>query len=637
MLKGKEAIFDWEVFPEWNCKVWAEYDGNGGYIQMNVITPDTNEDIEKINNLLINSHCEGYIDLTYSDLDPDSRYIKQLRDVRNNYDHIGYNIIQYDLQIDDAACKGYTPKDLYKLNNEIINEDRHSFGYWRSYTFTDLISDIKMGSLKQYESNTGMNIQETTVPFGKKDLTLQEKAEIIIYCCHDVKATCKLRKDRDGYIKSKLACSRISSVTEDECLRNTSAKLAAKVMMAKQKTSTSETVYRFPKRLESVIRQHIHPTIIEEFDGCEIRNDWSYECKYMKNSIIFGTGGIHSTYKDALMCKSNEQYVIFNADFENLYPGLMTEFSYWPEGVPDNGRKLFKNILDRCRSLKQELKTIEKGTPEYQSLYAERDAQKLILNAATGAMRSKFSPLYDPTQIIKLCMTGQILCLLVAKCLHEEGALILQMNTDGVMGYIERTKLERLKEVLGHIATLSNIPIDLDLVNSVFQKDVNNYILIDDKGKQKLKGRWAKKSGNEQPLTPLNAPIVNEAVIEYYTNDIPIAKSIHNCTDMLKFCFTTMKGPTYDGVVYEYNGAESTTLNINRCYATTDTKAGTLYKIKYAEDGPDYVKHDKIASIPEHACLLNDQITTIAADLDYQWYIDKANKQLEELEVVNHV
>lgn len=608
-------VFDWEVFPNWNCVVWNTY-GKDDY---QVITSD------------------------------DDDYLYKLREVSKLGYLSGFNIKGYDLQMLDFAIQGYTPQELYEHNQAIIeSEDRSwkSLSFWRKFEFTDLFDDLKtMGSLKQFESNTGLAIRESDVPFGKENLSEADKRNIIEYCIADVKATNKLLEARMGYLTAKATCSKLSALSEAECVKNTSAKVCAKMLKAKQKEVLEDRVYEIPDKLKELFESTIHPTILENFVGQPLVNDFSYEVRYMKNNFIYGTGGVHSTYKDSLYCISDDEYVLVNADFENLYPSLLVVYDYFAAGVPDEGRELFKYLLSECRRLKAELRQMAKAgksnTQEYDELFKLRDAIKLILNASTGAMRLKFSDLYDPQQIIALCMTGQLLTTCMAKLIHNLGGLIIQTNTDGVLCKIKRSLLQELKTMLQEFSAKVEIPLEIDEEYSVFQKNVNNYILYSAPGaKPKLKGRWAKKSGSDVPLVPLNAPVINNAVIDYYSKNIPIAESIRKETNPLNFMMTTMKGPTYHGVLYQSEYGEVTTTNINRVYATVDKRKGTLTKYKLDDEGNIY-KRDKIASIPDHCSLWNDEVpktlsgcASILADIDYDWYIKAAEKSAVYMEAI---
>ena len=618
-------IFDWEIFPHWNCMVCGKYTPDVKNFEYTVITSD----------------------LPFED------YVRQLKDLAFANYLVGFNVKGYDMQMLNFAIQGYTPEDLYQHSQLIINDKSDDgkwkdISYWRKYDFVDLQDDLKtMGSLKQFESNTGLSIRETTVPFGKEDLTEAEKAEIIFYCKADVAATNQLCTARWGYLMSKAHCTRLSDLTEAECLKNTSQKVCAKMLKAKKQENMYMTNYTIPLELDRVFRENIHSSILAQFENTPLVNDFAYKVKYMKNEITYGTGGVHSTYIAGydksgspvpIFSIADDNYILVNADFENLYPSLLCNFNYFATGVPEDGRKLFKFLLSSCRSLKKKLKQLYRDlngniNDEYRELFQERDSTKLILNASTGAMRLKFSDLFDPPNIISLCLTGQLLCTCMAKIVHNIGATILQMNTDGVLFRIHKDKLTDATELLTKFSKEVNIPLEIDTEYAVFQKDVNNYILLSEpQGKPKLKGRWAKQSGSNVPLVPLNAPIINEAVIAYYCNNVPLETTVRNCKHPLKFMMTTMKGRTYDGVMYTYDGIEHDAMNVNRVYASTDLRCGTLHKYKLDDSNAIY-KRDKIASIPDHCGCWNEEVPVDGQipNLDYNWYVNEANKKLKDM------
>ena len=603
------VVFDWEVFPHWNCMVYNIYNGTDN-IEFGVITSD------------------------------DENYVTELRRISKLGYLVGFNIKGYDMQIFNFACMGYTPEELYIHNQKIINSNDGKWkdlSFWRKYEFSDLFDDLKtMGSLKQFESNTGLLIKESDIPFGKENLSEEDKKEIIEYCKHDVFATNKLVGARWGYLNAKANCSRLSDLNEAECIKNTAAKVCAKMLHAKQKENLNDPYYEIPEKLKPLFKSKIHPTIIARFEGTELSNDFSYEVRYLKNNFVYGAGGIHSTYEDSLYSISDGDYILVNADFENLYPSLLVVYNYYASGIPEEGKERFQFLLSECRRLKKHLKEMRKqglsNTDEYKEAFGLRDSIKLILNASTGAMRQEYSPLYDPQNIIALCMTGQLLTTCMAKIVFDLGALVIQTNTDGILFRIKRSKLQDCYQALQKFSEYIEIPLDIDEEYAVFQKNVNNYILLPEpNAKPKLKGRWAKKSGSDVPLTPLNAPVINDSIIDYYCKNIPIEDTVRKRMKPLDFMMTTMKGPTYDGVLYASENGEIDTTNINRVYATINKSRGTLYKYKI-QDGK-IIKHDKIASIPDNCTLYNDAVTdkTNLIDIDYDWYIRAAKKNAVEM------
>jgi hypothetical protein len=63
---------------------------------------------------------------------------------------------------------------------------------------------------------------------------------------------------------------------------------------------------------------------------------------------------------------------------------------------------------------------------------------------------------------------------------------------------------------------------------------------------------------------------------------------------------------------------------VNRIYATTDPRYGKLFKVKAENDS-----EAKIEMLPEHCIIDNDNHLTIA-DVDKQFYIDMANKRIND-------
>lgn len=230
-------------------------------------------------------------------------------------------------------------------------------------------------------------------------------------------------------------------------------------------------------------------------------------------------------------------------------------------------------------------------------------------------------------------MTGQLLTVCMSKIVYDAGAEVIQTNTDGIVFRIERSKLDTIKSILAQFSKDINLPLEVEEQYAIFQRNVNNYIMYaTPDSAPKLKGRWAKKSGSDVPLTPLNAPIINEAMIAFYKSGKPIEQTVRECKDPLKFMMTTMKGPTYDGVLYESDIGEVPTTNVNRVYASCIESRGTLRKYATDDEG-DIIKRDKIASIPDHCSLCNEAVdmTTVPADLEHQWYIKEARRSLVDM------
>ena len=94
-------------------------------------------------------------------------------------------------------------------------------------------------------------------------------------------------------------------------LKSTNAKLCALVLEAEPKKRTLDTKFVIPKKVEKYLRENLPENVISLF---EYLNDDSKVVNLFDNEITFGIGGIHSTYSENIVTKSDDKYVLMNID-----------------------------------------------------------------------------------------------------------------------------------------------------------------------------------------------------------------------------------------------------------------------------------------------------------------------------------
>jgi DNA polymerase len=158
----------------------------------------------------------------------------------------------------------------------------------------------------------------------------------------------------------------------------------------------------------------------------------------------------------------------------------------------------------------------------------------------------------------------------------------------------------------------------------VFQKDVNNYIVVDGDGKYKSKGAYVKKLS---ALDYGDFPIINKALVDYMVNGIPIETTINNCDLLKDFQMVTKIGGKYKHLMH---GDKILNEKCVRVFASIDPNAKGLTKVSVRTEKPE-----KVANSPEHCFLFNRNINDVKVpkELDKQWYIDKAYGRVEDFGV----
>lgn len=305
------------------------------------------------------------------------------------------------------------------------------------------------------------------------------------------------------------------------------------------------------------------------------------------------------------------------------------KFDYLSRNVanPEKYKEIYDLRVELKRQAGEEAKLNGKSD-KWKLLNDQQNALKLILNTTYGATKNKYNALYDEYQASSLCYLGQLLLAALAnKIYNVVGAIIVQSNTDGILIKLKRTDLNKVRELVKEWEDLTGFTMEEDFILVFFQRDVNNYIEVTDNPKKpyKLKGKWTNQA--EETVANLNAPITHEALLLYYTQNIPIETTINNCNEIKKFCLTAKTGRTYSKTYYYYDEEPRVANKINRVVATTDNRCGTLKKYKLVDGQPRY---DKIADVPEHCRLINDELEMIA-DLDREWYVQFAKNKVKEL------
>jgi DNA polymerase elongation subunit (family B) len=179
------------------------------------------------------------------------------------------------------------------------------------------------------------------------------------------------------------------------------------------------------------------------------------------------------------------------SDVASLYTSMMIEYNCLSRNVPHP--EIFKQIRDKRIELKRAKNPMQKP-------------YKIVLNSTYGASKDKFNQLFDPLMANNVCITGQLLILDLIEKLElafGDNCELVQSNTDGILFKVnsEENKQKYLEEC-AKWSKRTRLNLEHDEYVKVVQKDVNNYIIIDAKGKYKSKGAYVKKL-NDMGLSKL--------------------------------------------------------------------------------------------------------------------------------------
>lgn len=538
--------------------------------------------------------------------------------------YIGFNSKHYDQFIVKAIAADFTPQEIKKVNDFIIGGGQGwdcplLKNFYFAFNNVDIKDDMQMGlSLKAIEGHLGISVQESTVPFDiDRPLTEAERRETEFYCDHDVDTAERLIDIRKDYLKNKVHIGRLAGLSDVKAMGMTNAKLTAAILKATKKPHDDERKYVYPENLK---REYIPPEVFAFFDkmydpSISDKELFSGKLEFQIGDCpgVVGYGGIHAAIPHYFFEETGDR-VIRNKDVASYYPHLMTLCGYTSRNIPS--AKVFENVLETRMKAKA---SGDKATA---------NALKLVVNTTYGALLNKYNDLFDPLMGRSVCITGQLFLMELAQHLYADipDLKIVQLNTDGIMVECDRKYLPKLDEICDEWQSRTGFELEEDAVVRIAQKDVNNYVEVQEGGKAKSKGGYLVRGISTVGAFNINnnACIVAAAVKEYLVNGVPVEDTINGCNDIFQFQLIAKAGVKYREAYHLVDGEKVPVQKVNRVYATKDERYGKLFKVKAENDSTA-----KIEMLPEHCIIDNDNHLTID-DVDKTFYIEMAKKRIND-------
>lgn len=547
----------------------------------------------------------------------------------------GYNSRNYDQYILKGILCGFNPKDV---NDWIIVEDKPGYRFSSLFRNFPVINyDVMPNppiSLKTLEAFMGHSIKETSIPFNiDRPLTEEELRETVKYCRHDVEETVEvwLMRKEDEFDAQMSLVKAFHLPASD--IGRTKAQLSAKILGAVYRDHNDE----FELQLPETLRIEKYTEVLNWYKN-PLNRDYSKTLEIDIAGVphVFAWGGLHGAIPQYFGEGS-----FINVDVASYYPSLMLVYKWLSRNVADPGK--YAEIYHTRLKLKAEKNPMQQP-------------YKIVLNSTYGAMKDRHNAMYDPRQANNVCVGGQLLLLDLIERL-EDHCDIIQSNTDGILVKLRHDDdFELIDDICWEWEKRTGMRLEFDEFQRVFQKDVNNYLivpagpLLDEKGKP----RWKCKGAYVKKLSDLDydLPIVNRAIVNYFLHDIPPEQTIMECSDLRDFQKVVKVSSKYKYAIYSpvitlekirddkgrlktvkrFSGGEVQTDKTFRVFASTDHSKGGIFKVsgkivKGREKNPE-----QFANTPEHCFIVNGDVNgvPIPDELDKAYYIKMAWDRLKD-------
>lgn len=552
---------------------------------------------------------------------------------------IGFNSRNYDVPIWKCImCGG----NAYDLTNHIIKDEKKWFEFEGSEAFNNYSIynyDVYLGlvdhGLKTLEAFMGIDIEESGVSFNiDRSLTDEELKLTIKYCQHDVFSTYEVFKIRREIFESYIGLLKEYNLSL-EYLNKTRAQLSAKVINAKRRPYSND---EFDITIVDTLILNKYDYIRRWFmDESNRSYDKSYFIPVAGVYHKLAWGGAHSfigEYKKSNF--SSPKFIsrpidvsglLLNIDVASYYPNLIKRYQFMSRAV--SNPNIFNDIIEKRLVYKKEKNPIA-------------NSLKIVLNSTYGAMKDKYSKLYDPLMANNICVNGQLLLIdLIEKI--ENYSEILNTNTDGLI--VKCKKIEFKDNIIKQCEEWSKrtgMTLEIDEYTRLVQRDVNSYIAFASDGDIKAKGALKDTS-----VLDNNLAIINKSIREYFINNIHPRDFILKNDDFVDYMSVLKLKGKYKKIQYEQNNIlVDLSEKIVRAFASTDARDGQIgrsyvvqtedkQKLLFpSKENGDYYedwRFNKFSNTSDKVFIDNGYIINkkILNKLDKQWYIELVLEKLK--------
>ena len=331
-----------------------------------------------------------------------------------------------------------------------------------------------------------------------------------------------------------------------------------------------------------------------------------YEKKFVLSNVVYsvGVGGIHSIHTPQIFLPKDNEH-IGHADVTSMYPSLLIKYQLGP-------RHLGKLFCDIFEGIYHERVEAKRTGQKIKNLFL-----KIVLNSPTGKMQQEVSWMYDPFNVFKIRINGQLILLMLVDRLLELGCEIIQVNTDGVVYRAKNSLREGIERAISEVEQITQLGFEVDEYEAFYQYAINDYFGVLKGGGIEEKGMFITETKLGKGLSPV---VIPKAVINYFVHHIPVTETIEKDRDIRDFLMSQAVDKKFK-VIH----GDKPVQRINRFYASTN--GPYLYK-----EDPGGSRDRTNMLTKSGVTILNkfDDLPIEDRKINYRYYISEAKKVIAD-------
>lgn len=475
--------------------------------------------------------------------------VTTVRSILEHHTIISFNGNGYDMPMVTLALTGATNAQLKAASDWlIVGENGEGHTAWEFYDryalprpdWVDHIDLIEVafgqGSLKLYGGRLhSKRLQD--LPYESNVIVTESMRSVIReYCGNDLDTTIDLFK----HLTPQIELREKMSTTYGVDLRSKSDAQIAEAVIRKEvgkllRTKVERPVippgttfrYKAPEFLKfrtPVLQAKLKEVLAAEFviaaSGSPVEPPALAGAKVRIGDGVYrmGIGGLHSSETCAAHW-ADDDTIIMDADVASYYPSIVLNCGLAPKHMGDAFTQVYRGIVNKRLAAKKAKDTVV------------ADALKITINGSFGKLGSKYSALYAPDLMIQVTVTGQLALLMLIESMELSGVRVISANTDGIVLKFPPKMLDVVRQNIKAWEAATGFVMEETRYRALLSRDVNNYLALKEGGGVKGKGAYATATIAKNPTNE----ICVDAVKAFLDKGVPLAQTIIGCRDIRKF------------------------------------------------------------------------------------------------------
>jgi hypothetical protein len=608
------------------------------------------------------TYTEFEVSKDKNQLDGYMRFIEQ----HPEYYWVGYNNLRFDSQVIEWILRNYenwheltaleTAAKIAQKAADIIHDANYDvFPEYREEWLTLKQIDVfrvnhydnknRMVSLKRLEFEMDLeNIEEMPIHHTKINMTDEEIQLTKDYCKNDVMATYEFYKVTIGQTEHPLYKGNnqieLRQDIEEEfgipCLNYSDSKIGDE-MIKKFYCQEKNILYSdLPKkglfRTEVKVRHCIADYItfqtpkLQQFlkaiskEKLTIKDEFKESLEFYDNIYTFAKGGLHTENKPKIF-EADADHIIVDWDVSSYYPAIIINNGKYPHHLGPEFLRGYKTMFDK----RLELKPLAKKDKKIKGIVG---ALKLAVNSVYGKSSDMQSWIYDRQLTMFTTITGELSLLMLIEAYELAGINIISANTDGVTIKVHKDKVEKMHEINKWWMDLTSYELERTDYAKIIFSTVNDYLAIKTDGEIKKKGDFLTDFELHKNKSARVVPIALE---HFFVNDVPVADTIRNHTNIYDFCLRQKASKDFH---YEGHSKETKTVynKLIRYYVSNTGEKLLKVKNENSDSTAVDVSQVEAGDWVMHVCnhLTSDHPLD---NINHAYYIERAERIIHKIQL----